>query len=46
MNRVNRAGLALGALLLVGTLMAGISWIAGHASAQPARVLTGGTWCC
>jgi len=26
--------------------MAGISWISGHASAQPARVLTGGTWCC
>lgn len=33
-------------LLLVGTILGGMSWITADAGASQARVFAGGTWCC
>jgi hypothetical protein len=43
---MSRARLAVVTLLLLGTVLGGMSWITGHAGASHARVLAGGTWCC
>jgi hypothetical protein len=46
MSRASQASVVIVALLLVGTLLGGMSWIVGHAVAHHSRVIAGGTWCC
>lgn len=46
MSRAVNARVVVATLLLVATLVAGMSWIAGHSGAHQPRVVAGGTWCC
>ena len=45
MSRVGNARVVV-ALLLVATLLAGMSWIVGNGTTHHSRVVAGGTWCC